>query len=365
MKEKIKNALYPLRRLHGRLHEWAVERKQLSKLCHQIRAAGKYGVLVFATPTHTNLGDSAIVLAETEFLRRYITKPYCLIEITSGEYLLHEKRIARCIHPDSLICWHGGGNMGDQWFGEEKLRRESVVRFAGNPVVVFPQTVHYTDTETGRREEAASVSVYNGKENLVLVAREKESYAQMRRLYSETEVLLVPDIVLSATAETFGVAFQQKRCGALLCMRNDAERAVSDGFVKQIETQLGEYGLSYRYTDTHSSGWLSKETRMAAVRKKLEEFTGAKLVITDRLHGMVFAAITGTPCIAMGNYNHKVRGTYEWIKYLPYIRYVKTAAEAQLVLPELLALGNCRYDNGPLQPYFEELARVVKRYAEN
>ena len=61
----------------------------------------------------------------------------------------------------------------------------------------------------------------------------------------------------------------------------------------------------------------------------MQEFCDAKLVITDRLHGMIFAAISETPCIVFSNYNHKVGGTYEWIKQLPYIRYVENMGEAK------------------------------------
>ena len=76
---------------------------------------------------------------------------------------------------------------------------------------------------------------------------------------------------------------------------------------------------------------------------------------------MIFAALTGTPCIVFSNYNHKVKGTYEWISYLPYVKYAETAEEAILYIPELLQMKNCHYDSTPLKPYFEKLAEIVKR----
>lgn len=359
----IKKGLMPLRKLHGKLHEWVLERKQLRKLCRQIKKAGKHGVLMIATPLHTNLGDSAIVLAEMDFLRRHIPNPDNLIEITSREFILHEKRIARCIHPDSLICWHGGGNMGDQWFHEEKFRRQ-VLEHCSNKVLIFPQTIFYTPTERGQREKVASVLIYNGRKNITIAAREQVSYDTMKALYPDTEILLVPDIVLSANKDMFGVKGRERN-GVLLCLRNDAERAISTEQSRQITVLLQGLNMDISSTDTHSTGWLTKETRHSEVRAKLEEFAGAELVFTDRLHGMVFAAITGTPCVVMGNYNHKVRGTYEWIQYLPYIRFVETVEEAKKVLPELISLKDCSYDNSSLQPYFEELAEVIKHYAQS
>ena len=44
-------------------------------------------------------------------------------------------------------------------------------------------------------------------------------------------------------------------------------------------------------------------------------------LITDRIHGMLFAAVTGTPCIALDNVSKKVSGAYEWIQYLDYIQF--------------------------------------------
>lgn len=51
------------------------------------------------------------------------------------------------------------------------------------------------------------------------------------------------------------------------------------------------------------------------------------MVITDRLHGMIFAAITGTPCIAFDNISKKVSGVYKWIESLEYIKVVNSFEE--------------------------------------
>ena len=118
---------------------------------------------------------------------------------------------------------------------------------------------------------------------------------------------VVPDIVLSANKDMFGVKGRERN-GVLLCLRNDAERAISTEQSRQITVLLQGMNMDISSTDTHSTGWLTKETRHSEVRAKLEEFAGAELVFTDRLHGMVFAAITGTPCVVMGNYNHKYAG---------------------------------------------------------
>ncbi len=128
---------------------------------------------------------------------------------------------------------------------------------------------------------------------------------------------------------------------------------------------LRSKGIAFGYTDMYSGQKVTKQSREMQVREKMEELASARLVITDRLHGMVFCALAGTPCIAMSSSNHKVRGTYEWISYLPYVRYAKTPEEVERYLPELLAMENCRYDNAPLRPWFDKLAEVVRKDAHN
>ena len=46
-----------------------------------------------------------------------------------------------------------------------------------------------------------------------------------------------------------------------------------------------------------------------------KNFSSSKIVITDRLHGLIFSKITSTPCIAIDNSNNKIRETYNaWLK---------------------------------------------------
>lgn len=59
--------------------------------------------------------------------------------------------------------------------------------------------------------------------------------------------------------------------------------------------------------------------RRLYVKEKLNEFSKNELVITDRLHGMIFSVITGTPCIAINNLSSKVQGVYRWIQELDYV----------------------------------------------
>lgn len=352
MIQKIKQTLWPI---YGPPLRWLRTKKSQHLFGKSLDGGEVYFI---GTPEHSNLGDSAIALAELNFLEKCGVDRAKIREITTREYEENRTIIKDRIPDNNLICFIGGGNMGNQWMNEELLRRMILEDFPENPKVLFPQTVYYTPTPEGAEEESRSIPYYNAP-GFALVAREKTSYNKMRALYPEAETLLTPDIVLSATTETFG-AQAHPRSGVLLCMRRDAEKQLSAEQERQIKAELEQHGLSYTVTDMHTSQQITKENRRGCVRAKMEEFLSASLVITDRLHGMIFAALTGTPCIAFSNYNHKVSGTYEWIHYLPYVKYVESVDELRQVLPLLLELKDCTYDNAPLFPYFDKLAEVVK-----
>jgi pyruvyl transferase EpsI len=354
--------LYPVRRIHGWLFQIKQRQTQKSALKKYLNHVSERITLIPGTPEHSNLGDSAIVIAQMEFLKNCGVDPECIKEVTFAEYKAFAGMIKK--QKVGLVAQLGGGNMGSQWLREEYLHRQITADFSNTPMQIFPQTIYYTEDAQGGEEKEKSVAVYEGHEQLTMVARETQSLRIMQQLYPNTKLLLAPDIVLSGTMDTFGVK-PQRREGILLCMREDVERSLADSERQLMETVVRATGLPYRYTDTHCVGTVTKDNRRQQVKEKMEELASAQLVITDRLHGMVFAAITGTPCIVFGNYNHKVRGTYEWIKHLPYIRYAETATEAQALLPELLKMDEQVYDNGPLKPYFEELAQVVRAYAED
>ena len=312
---------------------------------------------IIGSPMYTNLGDSAILISQTLFLRFCGVKSERIKEISYPEYYEKRSLVKKLISKDAPLFGMGGGNMGNQWPAEERLREDLLKDFPRNPILIFPQTLHFVDDENSAAEKAKLI--YNEHHSLTIVARETLSYEMMNRLFHRPTLLLSPDIVLFSKKTDYGV-LPTERAGVLFVVRSDAEKSVDDTVWSRLEEKLKQIGLEHRRTDMYAARPVTKENRVEIVREKMQEFCGAELVITDRLHGMVFAAITGTPCIVFSNYNHKVRGTYEWIRYLPYIRYVKSVKEAESCLPELLSMKNCSFDNTPLLPYFEKLKEVVR-----
>lgn len=341
--------------LHIKKKQWKKEKRWFNLLQ---KPYGKK-VYILGSPEYANLGDSAILIAQIRFLEKCGFRRSHIKELTFSEYYRNREEIKKHIKKKHLLCGLGGGNMGNQWPEEEKIRYDILSDFPNNPMIVFPQTIFFLPNSG--KEVQQSVQYLNARPKLTLVAREKQSFAIMKDLYSDTKILLTPDIVLSLTKDDYG-AVSEERNGVLFCIRSDVEKEIDDTIWVELENIVEGLGKNYCRIDMYSYFLVTKENRLERVREKMQEFCGAELVITDRLHGMIFSALTGTPCIVFSNYNHKIKGTYEWIQYLPYIRYVETAEEAQNVIPELLVMGNCKFDNKPLDPYFEKLAEVVKKY---
>ena len=353
-------SLYRLRKIHGIIHDWIEKKKKLWKFNIYICCPLGKKDYVLGTPQHTNLGDSAIVLSEINFLKQCGIRKKRIKEVTTEEYKAYKDILKKRIRKSDKIFLLGGGNMGDQWFGEELLRRDMLSTFKQNKIIIFPQTIFYSNTIDGQREKEKSILFYN-RNNLTIVAREQISYGLMQHLYPNANILITPDIVLSAYRGLLGIK-RQKRKGIMICLRSDIEKSMSPSEHKKIEDFLQKSNCAITKTDMYANCVVTKKNRDECVKSKMNEFSSAKIVITDRLHGMIFSAVTGTPCIVFGNYNYKVEGTYEWIKYLGYIRFVDTVDEMEKVFPELVLLENCEYDNTPLLPHFKKIADVLKQW---
>lgn len=350
----MRDFLYPLRVVHGALHEYRKETKKLSLIKQRIRGAHPNTVLFALTPTHGNLGDHAIALAVSNMLQE-LNIPY--LEITADELKLMAKHHKMHIMNGHPILVNGGGNIGTLWLGVEKLFRSIIQDCPDSKILCLPNSAFFEQSEEGQKEYALSRKIYRGHSNLMICAREKLSYEFLKQMHDQ--VVLVPDMVLSLNARKVGTA----RKGCLLCLRSDRERTRDDSTDRAVREQAaGLFPGDVFQSDMFIGKPVSVENREQALSEKFDIFRSAKLVITDRLHGMIFAAITGTPCIVLDSKSPKVRGCYEWIRELGYIRF----ADHPEQIPELYRAmpESCQYSNAHLQQYYKILKDIVSQIAE-
>ncbi len=150
----------------------------------------------------------------------------------------------------------------------------------------------------------------------------------------------------------------------LLCLRQDLESVQKEGFIAALKGCLYNRGIDIKETSTLVEKKISKRTRVKELKKKWKEFSSAEFVITDRLHGMIFCAVTATPCIALDNVSHKVRDGYEWLSYLPYLNFCEAEIESVLRKVELICKDEkeYQYNRECLEPYYKKIKEEI-RYA--
>lgn len=269
-------------------------------------------VFLIGVPEHGNLGDQAIGYAEKEYLSK-ILGDRSIFYITEygfyNKYLRLKKFFDK--NPNSEILWHGGGNVGDIYKFHETMRLFAIKHLPNVKFTIMPQTIDYTKYSN---KLSYAKKIYNNHSKLTFFAREKESYKKARQFFPDCKVYLVPDIVVTYKPNIDNM----KRQNVLICTRNDIEiNPESKRKMKGIIEILDSSGIKYNITDTVDEERYSCkfEQQEKGLYKKWKQFASSEVVITDRLHGMIFSLITHTPCIALDNSTGKVSSFYHtWLE---------------------------------------------------
>lgn len=259
---------------------------------------------------YPNLGDHALTLAHRQFLENNFGD-YEVVEFSVDDTLNAIDLLKREIVDQDILTIKGGGNIGIEYFREELLRRKILNTFKNNPIIIFPQTVYFPNTGIGYRELKNTVNTFKQRDNIYLFLRDRDSYTLMKNKGLKN-IFLVPDIVFSMNNSFKNTANTDKN--VLLCLRNDREKSKKRLSTKVLEDILKSKGYSVSYTDTVVDFEVTESNREEVLAKKLEDFSHSSLIVTDRLHGMIFSYLCETPCLVLETYNHKVIGQYEWIK---------------------------------------------------
>ena len=306
------------------------------------------GVFLVFTPEHANLGDHAIALAETRLLQK---NNILFLEITGAQLFELAQYGFLDMMNGSPIFINGGGNLGTLWPDIEEMIRLIIKKNPDSPITIFPSTIYYAPDVQGEQQFACSKEIYNGHRDLVIYARENLSYETMKDSYRD--VRLMPDMVLSLNEQRTGV-----RQGCILCLRDDVERTLNATQREQIdEVAKTLFGSNVKEINTVREENVPVLQREQALQQIFDTFGSAELVITDRLHGMIFCAVTGTKCVVLDSRSPKLRGCYEWIQHLPYIVF----AEGPETIPELYAklASEEAYSTKPFEECFARLSEEI------
>jgi pyruvyl transferase EpsI len=313
-------------------------------------------IFLMQTPLHTNLGDQAITVAELKLLYDRYQKRN-IYDISYNELENSFESVKQMITSDDLILLHGGGNMGTLWYNEEEIRQKVITTFAHNKIVILPQSIFYEDSDDGNKKLQISQKIYQNHQNLHIIARDKISLELMKKYYPQCKIYLTPDIVFYLERQLPRL----RRNDIMFCLRSDKEKQLSDDIIQQIHKIISQKTNFIIYTDTVLNDVnITKENRIKYVEEMLDSFKKVKLVITDRLHGMIFAAITATPCLVLANNYHKIKGQYEWISDLDYIKFTEDLDNIEDDINKLLNLGKIEYINSAFKEKFRVIYDIIE-----
>lgn len=312
-------------------------------------------MIIMGVPEHGNLGDHAITCGEEIFLRdNFRDIPFLLLSwrmlVENINYLKGK------ISGKDIICVTGGGFLGSLWLEEQEKVNLVLRSFKENPIVIFPQTFWCEDIEhtvcLSEFEEAVLAC-----SNVCVCLREESSLQRFRQEYPHIKSILVPDMALCMKVDMNVIC----KNDVLFCIRKDKEKVLENEW--QLKKIVEEKGYSCRETSTVLNEKIMLDMSEKYVLEKLIEFASAKLVITDRLHGMIFAALVGTPCIAFNNVSKKVEGVYSWLKSSDIIQIVKNEDEFAHVFDVMINKEKCKLDFD--DTYYNELVYYLKNINSN
>ena len=308
--------------------------------------SSKRKVVVALAADYGNLGDVAITMAQCELLEAFFPERELLV-LPISETFTKLKSLQKVLRTDDLITLVGGGNSGDQYPDIEFARQLLIKQFPNQKIISFPQTVDYEDQSKIKPD----LKKYERHLQLALTVREQRSFDFYHRHFKRP-VRLLPDVVLTL-GEKFKAQTKQRN-KILLCLRQDQERQVQlSDEAQEILSQKDQ--LVYQDTQVDVQH-LPLNEGMSQVRQILQLFQQRQLIITDRLHGMIFACVTGTPCIALDNKNKKISGVYQaWLKGNAQIHVFETTPSALELATKVEQFYGQTYTPPRFKAYFEEL----------
>lgn len=284
-------------------------------------------LIVALAADYGNLGDVALTRALLRFAAAQLPSHQPVL-LPAGRVYRDLRGAALASGPEDVVAIVGGGNMGDLYPDLEEARVRVVRAFPRNRIISFPQSMEFSDSRAGRRVLRRSSMAYAAHPRLEIFARDDESLLRMRDAFPATKVSLAPDTVLSMA----GPVAPSRDIPLMICLRQDKEAGITTRRRAEILSALTLLAPGALVTDTLVDGprldYHAYDRRLDVL---LAQFARSRCVVTDRLHGLIFSVITGTPCVIIENSNHKIRAIVRsWLRDTPSVCLLANPAPAEV-----------------------------------
>lgn len=298
-------------------------------LAKRLKSATEKTAVLVGTPCHHNLGDHLIAENETQFLVEKCGIEQ-VIEIPTRIFLSNQEMVRSNVNQRCPVFISGGGWMGDLWPEDQEIMERMIATFQKNRVIILPQTIYYCDVTQSNASILETRKVLSDAHHLMIMCRDRASMDTAMLLFGDLgiEIELFPDLGLYRRP----IHKTSARHSICLCLRNDRESCFKSNIVNTITSVAAEHGVEVCRDSTISKHAVSIWQRKRELNKLIKRFSLSEIVITDRLHGMVFSALAGTKCMAFDNKTHKVKGVYSlWLKGNPNVIMMDTENSEEII----------------------------------
>lgn len=251
--------------------------------------------------------------------------------------------------------------MGDLY--EDELVIEDIIsRWTNNKIIILPQTIFFGKGNYSSLDNLKKI--INMNNNLIITVREEASYNLCLKELQlpKDRCFLLPDMALLGTQQNNEDSLNTQYNKIIFSLRNDIEKISNDKNLKEILEILKEKNISIEYSNTVINKKIVPiKFRNKVLFNKIKEFEKADLIITDRLHSMIFAYLAKTKCIAIDNSTHKVIGVYQkWLNDMKGIKVLKSSTELTYEIIEDMLKAQKIPEAKEFNRYFIDLNKIIE-----
>ncbi len=222
-----------------------------------------------------------------------------------------------------VIALHGGGNFGDIWPQFQMFRELIIQRYPSTPIVVLPQSIHFGSADKRRH----SAGILGAHKKLTIFVRDEESLGFVRH-DAGTDGEIVPDMAHQLWDRS-ELATTNDGVGTLVLRRRDREShdsaaTMADHFDwSELNSDASRFMLRalrkwqtidnpLRHVVPNYHLWRIYRDRL--IRSAVERFRPYACIDTDRLHGVILAALMSKQVrYGEGSYGKLHRYARRWL----------------------------------------------------
>lgn len=317
-------------------------------------------VALVDAPNQRNVGDSLIWAGEMAYLAKIGARIKYVADMKS-----FDPAVLRRLMPSGVVLLHGGGNFGDLWMGHQHLREQVASHLPDYPIVQLPQSIHFRDRA---RASAANATLARHPDFQVLI-RDSQSLEMSHEMLPDLRTSFCYDMALGWEAPLAAPADAQS---VLVLARSDKEassglRGVTSQWLEDRAIEIADwYPRGLRSPLWKSARALSRvhhqyararrraiprlpvgspDRASARVNTWINElniasasalFEHRDLVVTDRLHAHVLAALMGLTHVALDNSYRKVSTIFnDYTGAFSSAHYAANLSEARQLIMDL------------------------------